>query len=157
MSYKGVDIRFRIKTLIETGRLKPVEVSDELRKRFLRRFITLPVKALLAGVVLSIAAGFALGFVAKYKLLLYLCAGIIAVTVLLGFITVWHMLWSALNIRNKDYGFYEGEIVDTYRDGYQILGFEDDATLVLFGRKNYARGDKVIVARMGEDLRIISE
>ena len=94
---------------------------------------------------------------AKYKLLLYLCAGIIAVTVLLGFITVWHMLWVALNIRNKDYGFYEGEIVDTYRDGYQILGFEDDATLVLFGRKNYARGDKVIVARMGEDLRIISE
>ena len=157
MSYKGVDIRFRIKTLIETGRLKPVEVSDELRKRFLRRFVTLPVKALLIGIGLSIVAGIALGFVAKYKLLLYLCAGIIAVTIFLGFITVWHMLWVALNIRNKDYGFYEGEIVDTYRDGYQILGIEDDATLVLFGRKNYARGDKVIVARMGEDLRIISE
>lgn len=153
----GVDIRFRIKTLIETGRLKPVEVSDGLRKRYLRRFVTLPVKALLIGIGLSIVVGFAPGFVAKYKLLLYLCAGIIAVTILLGVITVWHMIDAALNIRNKDYGFYEGEIVDTYRNGYQILGIEDDVTLVLFGRKNYARGDKVIVARMGEDLRIISE
>ena len=62
-----------------------------------------------------------------------------------------------MKILRRDYGFYESAIVDTSRNGYQLLGIEDGVTLVLFGRKDYTPGEKVLIARMGEDLRIISE
>lgn len=157
MRYKGEDKRFKIRTLVETGRLVPVEVSDKLRRKFIWSYMSLPVKAVLIGLVLCIAAHFALGYVNNNNLLIKICAAMIAIAILLFLIAVWHVLYTAIKIVQKDYKFYEGEIADTYNKGYMLLGLEDRETDILFGKKHYDLGDKVIVARMGTDLSIISE
>ena len=154
---KNVDMRFRVKTLIETNRLTPVDVGAKLQKRYFVRFLLMPIKAFLTGIVLSIASWIALDYVGQFALFRYIAGAIIAVTILLGVITVWHVVDTAVKILRRDYGFYESAIVDTSRNGYQLLGIEDGVTLVLFGRKDYTPGEKVLIARMGEDLRIISE
>ena len=157
MRYKGEDKRFKIRTLVETGRLVPVEVSDKLRRKFIWSYMSLPVKAVLIGLVLCIAAHFALGYVNNNNLLIKICAAMIAIAILLFLIAVWHVLYTAIKIVQKDYKFYEGEIADKYNKGYMLLGLEDRETDILFGKKHYDPGDKVIVARMGTDLSIISE
>ena len=157
MRYKGEDKRFKIRTLVETGRLVPVEVSDKLRRKFVWSYMSLPVKAVLIGLFLCIAAHFALGYVNNNNLFIKICAAMIAIAILLFLIAVWHVLYTAIKIVQKDYKFYEGEIADTYNKGYMLLGLEDRETDILFGKKHYDPGDKVIVARMGTDLSIISE
>ena len=79
---KNVDMRFRVKTLIETNRLTPVDVGAKLQKRYFIRFLLMPIKAFLTGIVLSIASWIALDYVGQFALFRYIAGAIIAITIL---------------------------------------------------------------------------
>ena len=59
---------------------------------------------------------------------------------------------------DHDYEFFSGEVVGkTDSNNYVVRGLEDHKISVLFGKKEYNAGDKAIIARIKDDLNLISE
>ena len=65
---------------------------------------------------------------------------------------------TAKAIRNQDYEFLSGEIVGKTDNGnYKVRGLEELAIPAFIGRKDYGPGERVIVARLNDELNLISE
>ena len=152
----ATDVKFAIKDSIQNQVVTPVTVSDEMRDAFLKKsrsasWKLLPVSIILCAVVLTIA------FLIVYFLNRILISAIALLFVVLPFYAVYNIFATAKAIKNQDYEFVSGQIVGKTDSGYQVRGLEGHNISPFIGKKDYNPGEQVIVARLRDDLSLISE
>ncbi|MBO4680742.1 MAG: hypothetical protein J5623_02435 [Clostridiales bacterium] len=153
----AADIKFSVNSAINDQSLIPATISEELEQKFLRKakassIKLIPTSFLVAAVIIVIVF-----------LLVYFLHFLVVST--LGFLCVIYPIYSIFDaiatskaIKNHDYAFYYGEITGkTDNNNYIVKGLEEHKISVLFGQKEYNAGDRVIVARVKDDLSLISE
>ena len=150
------DVKFAVKDAVGKQVLTPVTVSDELRDEFIKKsrsssWKLLPVSLIVSAVVLTIV------FLIVYYLGLFIVSTIGLLCVIFPFYAVYNLFSTAKAIKNQDYEFLAGEIVGKTDTGYQVRGLEGHNISPLFGKKDYNPGERVIVARLHDDLNLISE
>ena len=153
----GADVKFSVKTAETNQFLTPANVSEDLEQKFLKKAKAssvklIPVSIIVAAVVTGIA------------ILLVIFLNRIAIS-LMGIICVFFPIYAIYDafatskaIKNHDYEFFYGEVVGKNDSGaYKIKGLEEHDIHIMFGKKEYNAGDRVIVARVKDDLNLISE
>ena len=71
---------------------------------------------------------------------------------------VYNIFATAKAIKNQDYEFLSGEVVGKTDNGnYKVRGLEEQNISVFIGKKDYNPGERVIVARLNDELNIIAE
>ena len=153
----ATDVKFAIKDSIQNQVITPVTVSDEMRDAFLKKsrsasWKLLPVSIILCAVVLTIA------FLIVYFLNRILISAIALLFVVMPFYAVYNIFATSKAIKNQDYEFLSGEITGKTDNGnYQVLGLEGHNIPAFIGKKDYNPGERVIVARLNDELNLISE
>ena len=158
----GSDLRFQLKAAVETNALTPVTVSDELKRKFLKKvgfssLKYLPLSIIAVVVVLHILVVIKLHLEDFFVPVLFCGIAFIFVGLLSPFFLIYNLFANAIAIRRRNYGFYEGEITDVIDDGYEISGLKGHTIEPFIGKKNYEPGGKVIVARLKNEFYLISE
>ena len=144
------DVKFQVKKATDEQVLIPATISEELEQKFVKKARSssiklIPISFIVAAVVLTIL------FLLVYFLKLLAC-------IIFPIYAIYDAIATSKAIKNHDYEFFYGEIVNKTDNGnYQIKGLEDQKISVLFGKKEYNAGDKAIVARIKDDLNLISE
>ena len=152
----AADVKFSIKDAVGKQFLTPVSVSDELRDKFLKKsrafsWKLLPISIIVC-VVVAVISILILMFLNRvvFSLLGILC-------IFFPIFAVYNIFSTAKAIKNQDYEFLSGEVVGKTDSGYQIRGLEAHNISAFMGKKEYNPGDRAIVARLGDDLNLISE
>ena len=156
------DVRFQLKVALEAHALSPTAVSDELKRRFLKKaeleiWKKLPVSIIAFVVVFYILIQIKLYFEEFFMPVMSIGYIVIFVCLVLPGLLVYQALAYAVAIWRRDYEFYEGEIIKEINDGYGIRGLKGHEIEPFIGEKNYNLGEKVIVARIEKDFYLISE
>ena len=156
------DVRFKFEVAVDTHMLTPVTVSDDLKKRFLKKIGTKSLKLLPFSIIASAAVFIILVLIKLYLedwfFTAFYIGGVIILALLLAPVALAGDIFvKAKAIRNQDYEFYEGEIEGMINDGYSVRGLKGLEISPLIGKKDYEIGDKVTVARIEEDCYLISE
>lgn len=152
----ATDVKFAIKDSIQNQVITPVTVSDEMRDAFLKKsrsasWKLLPVSIIICAVVLGIV------FVLVYFFERLFISAIGLLCVFLPFYAVYNIFATAKAIKNQDYEFVSGQIVGKNDSGYQVRGLEGHNISPFIGKKDYNPGEQVIVARLNDELSLISE
>ncbi len=152
----AADVKFAIKDSIQNQVITPVTVSDEMRDAFLKKsrsasWKLLPVSIIICAVVLGIV------FVLVYFFERLFISAIGLLCVFLPFYAVYNIFATAKAIKNQDYEFVSGQIVGKTDSGYQVRGLEGHNISPFIGKKDYNPGEQVIVARLNDELSLISE
>lgn len=152
----AADVKFSVKDAVGKQFLTPVSVSDELRDKFLKKsrafsWKLLPISIIVC-VVVAVISILILMFLNRvvFSLLGILC-------IFFPIFAVYNIFSTAKAIKNQDYEFLSGEIVGKTDNGYQVRGLEAHNISAFMGKKEYNPGDRAIVARLGDDLNLISE
>ena len=151
------DVKFSVKDAVGKQYLSPISVSEELQEKFIKKSKSssvklIPVSFIVSAVVLLIA------FLLIYFLRLFVISAFALLCIIFPFYAIYDAFATGKAIKNHDYEFFSGEVVGkTDSNNYVVRGLEDHKIGVLFGRKEYNPGDSVIVARLKDDLSIISE
>ena len=131
----AADVKFTVKKATDDQVLIPATVSEDLEQTFVKKarafsIKLIPVSILVAAIVLALV--------------------ILAV--------IYDAFATSKAIKNHDYEFFYGEIIGKTDSGnYVVRGLEELKIGVLFGKKEYNAGDRALVARIKDDLNIISE
>lgn len=153
----AADVRFTVKKAVDEQALVPANVSEELEKRFIKESRSssiklIPISLLVAAIVLVIM------FLLIYFLRLVAISTIGFLCVIFPIYAVYDAFATSKALKNHDYEFFYGEVVGKTDNGnYQIRGLEELKISTLFGKKEYYAGDRTIVARLKDELRLISE
>ena len=153
----AADVRFTVKKAVDEQALVPANVSEELEKRFIKKSRSssiklIPISLLVAAIVLVIM------FLLIYFLRLVAISTIGFLCVIFPIYAVYDAFATSKALKNHDYEFFYGEVVGKTDNGnYQIRGLEELKISTLFGKKEYYAGDRTIVARLKDELRLISE
>lgn len=152
----AADVKFSVKDAVGKQFLTPVSVSDELRDKFLKKsrafsWKLLPI-SIIVFVVVAVISILILMFLNRvvFSLLGILC-------IFFPIFAVYNIFATAKAIKNHDYEFLSGEVVGKTDSGYQIRGLEAHNISAFMGKTEYNPGDRAIVARLGDDLNLISE
>ena len=151
------DVKFQVKKAADEQVLIPATISEELEQKFIKKarassIKLIPISFAVAAVVLLIL------FLLVYFLRLLAISTIAIFCIIFPIYSICDAIATAKAIKNHDYEFFYGEVVNkTDYGNYQIKGLEDQKISVLFGKKEYNAGDKAIVARIKDDLNLISE
>ena len=156
------DVRFQLKVALETHALTPTTVSDELKRRFLKKAGLKPWKWLPVSIIAFVVIFFILVQIKLYYEVYFMqvvAVGSVVITVctVLPGVLIYQALAYAVAIGRHDYDFYEGEIIGVINDGYEIEGLKRHEIEPFIGKKNYNLGEKVIVARIEKDFYLISD
>ena len=112
----------------------------------------IPISFIVAAVVLVIL------FLLVYFLKLLAISTIALFCIIFPIYAIYDAFATSKAVKNHDYEFYYGEVVNKTDNGnYQIKGLGNLKVAVLLGKKEYNAGDRVIVARLKDELNIISE
>ncbi len=152
----AADVKFSVKDAVGKQLLAPVTVSDELKDKFLKKsrsssWKLLPVSIIVSAVIILLVV-LAIVFLSRF---VFSLIGIIGV--FFPIFAVYNIFATAKAIKNQDYEFLAGEVVGKTDTGYQIRGLEAHNISAFIGKKEYNPGDRAIVARLGDDLNLISE
>ena len=152
----AADVKFSINKAAADQFLTPATVSEELEKKFLKKakssaITTIPVSFLVSAIVLGIV------FVLVYFLKRLFISLMAIFCVFFPFYAIYDAFATAKAIKKHDYEFFYGEVVGKTDKGYQIRGLEEHNINPMLGKKDYNAGDRVIVARIKDDLNLISE
>ena len=151
------DVKFAVKDAVGKQHLTPVSVSEELQQEFIKKsrsasWKLLPVSIIVSAVVLVIL------FLLIYFLRFFVISAIGIFCVVFPFYAVYNIFATSKAIKNQDYEFLSGEIVGKTDNGnYQVLGLEGHNIPAFIGKKDYNPGERVIVARLNDELNLISE
>ena len=150
------DVKFTIKDSVQKQVLTPVTVSDELRDTFINKsrsssWKLLPVSIILSAVILGIV------FLIVYFLNRLFVSIFGLACVFMPIFAIYNIFATAKAIKNNDYEFVSGQIVGKTDNGYQVRGLEGHDIHPFIGKKEYNPGEQVIVARLNDDLNLISE
>ncbi|MCR5594122.1 MAG: hypothetical protein K6F79_10300 [Saccharofermentans sp.] len=152
----ATDVKFAMKDSIQKQVLAPVTVSEELRDSFLKKsrsssWKLLPVSIIVSAVVIALIV-LIIHFFERFVIS---AVGLIAV--FFPIFAVYNIISTAKAIKNQDYEFVSGQIVGKTDSGYQVRGLEGHNISPFIGKKEYNPGEQVIVARLNDDLSLISE
>ena len=151
------DVKFSVKDAAQKQFLIPATVSEELEQKFIKKAKSssiklIPVSILVAAIVLVII------FLLVYFLKIFAISTIALLCIIFPIYAVVDAFSTSKALKNHDYEFFYGEIVGKNSDdSYQIRGLEEHKIHPLFGKKDYNPGEKAIVARVKDDLSLISE
>jgi hypothetical protein len=149
-------VELAVKDAVGKQVLAPVTVSDELKDQFLKKsrsasWKLLPISIIVSSVVIIVL------FLLIYFLRLMVFSLFGLICVIYPIYAVYNIFATAKAIKNQDYEFVSGEIVGKNDSGYQVRGLEDHNISPLIGKKEYNPGERVIVARLSDELSLISE
>lgn len=153
----AADVKFSINKAAADQFLIPATVSEELEKKFLKKAKSssiklIPVSFLVSAVVLGIL------FVLVYFLKRIFISFMAIFCVFFPIYAIYDAFATGKAIKKHDYEFFYGEVVGKTDNGnYQIKGLEEHNISAMLGKKDYNAGDRVIVARIKDDLNLISE
>lgn len=151
------DVKFAVKDAVGKQHLTPVSVSEELQQEFIKKsrsasWKLLPVSIIVSAVVLVIL------FLLVYFLRFFVISAIGIFCIIFPFYAVYNIFATSKAIKNQDYEFLSGEITGKTDNGnYQVLGLEGHNIPAFIGKKDYNPGERVIVARLNDELNLISE
>ena len=152
----AADVKFSINKAAADQFLTPATISEELEKKFLKKaksssITTIPVSFRVSAIVLGIL------FVLIYVLKRVFISIMAIFCVFFPIYAIYDAFATAKAIKKHDYEFFYGEVTGKTDKGYQIRGLEEHNISPMLGKKDYNAGDKVIVARIKDDLNLISE
>ena len=151
------DVKFQVKKAAADQDLIPATISEEFEQKFIKKARSssiklIPVSFIAAAIVLVII------FLLVYFLRLLAISTIALLFIIFPIYAIIDAFATSKAIKNHDYEFFYGEILDKTDNGnYMVKGLGDLKIPVLFGKKEYNAGDRVIVARIKDELNIISE
>ncbi len=151
------DVKFQVKKAVDEQALIPATISEEFEQKFIKKARSssiklIPISFIVAAVVLAIL------FALVYFLRLLAISTIAILFIIFPIYSIYDAIATSKAIRNHDYEFFYGEVINKTDNGnYQIKGLGDLKISVLFGKKDYNPGDKAVVARIKDDLNLISE
>ncbi|MBQ1326464.1 MAG: hypothetical protein IIT65_05950 [Lachnospiraceae bacterium] len=136
--------------------LFPISIDKELEDKFIKKAKKSAVALIPASIVVVIVI----------SVLIYLCftylgrvriGGFLVICYFFPFYAVYNLFSTFKAIKKHDYQFFAGEILGkTENNNYVVRGLEDQKIAVLFGKKEYRQGERTIVARLKDDLNLIS-
>ena len=153
----AADVKFSVNKAASEQFLIPATVSEELERKFLKKSKTssitlIPVSFLVSAIVLAIL------IVLVYFLKRVFISFMAIFCVFFPIYAIYNAFATSKAIKKHDYEFFYGEILDKTDNGnYMVKGLGDLKIPVLFGKKEYNAGDRAIVARIKDELNIISE
>lgn len=150
------DVKFSVKDALNKQFLTPATVSEELQEKFIKKsrsasWKLLPVSIIVSAVVLLIL------ILVIYFLRFFIVSALGLFCIFFPIFAVYNIFATAKAIKNHDYEFLSGEVVGKTDSGYQVRGLEGHNISTFIGKKDYNPGERVIVARLNDELNIIAE
>ena len=153
----AADVKFSVNKAASEQFLIPATVSEELERKFLKKSKTssitlIPVSFLVSAIVLAIL------IVLVYFLKRVFISFMAIFCVFFPIYAIYDAFATSKAIKKHDYEFFYGEVTGKTDNGnYQIRGLEEHNVSPMLGKKDYNAGDRVIVARLKDELKLISE
>ena len=147
----AADVKFSINKAAADQFLIPATVSEELEKKFLKKAKSSAITTLVSAIVLGIV------FVLVHFLRRIFISAFALFCVFFPIYAIYDAFATSKAIKKHDYEFFFGEVIGKTDKGYQIRGLEEHNISPMLGKKDYNAGDRVIVARIKDDLNIIVE
>ena len=153
----AADVKFTVKKAMDEQALIPASVSEDLETEFVKKTKSssiklIPISFIVAAVILAII------FVVVYFFNRLIISALALFCIFFPIYSIYDAIATSKALKNHDYEFFYGEVIGkTDSDNYVIRGLEECKISVLFGKKEYNAGDRAIVARVKDDLSIISE
>lgn len=155
--YMAADVKFAVKDAVSKECLTPVTVSEELQQEFIKKsrrasWKLLPVSIIVSAIVTVIL------ILLIYFLRFFVISFLGIMCIAFPIFAVYNIFATAKAIKNQDYEFLSGEVVGKTDNGnYKVRGLEEQNISVFIGKKDYNPGERVIVARLNDELNIIAE
>ena len=151
------NVKFSVKDAVNNQYLTPVSVSEELQQEFIKKSRSSSWKLLPVSIIVSAVASVIL-FLLVYYMRFFIISTLGLLCIAFPIFAVVNIFSTAKAIKNQDYEFLSGEIVGKTDNGnYKVRGLEELAIPAFIGKKDYNPGERVIVARLDDELNLISE
>lgn len=153
----AADVKFTVKKAADDQVIFPASVSEDLEQTFVKKskafsIKLIPISFVVAAIVVALAV---LAIIFLHRVVISLFA---IFAVFFPIYAVYDAFATSKALKNHDYEFYYGEITGKTDNGnYVVRGLEELKIGILFGKKDYNAGDRAIIARVKDDLSIISE
>ena len=155
--YMAADVKFAVKDAVSKECLTPVTVSEELQQEFIKKFRSASWKLLPVSIIVSAIVTVIL-ILLIYFLRFFVISFLGIMCIAFPIFAVYNIFATAKAIKNQDYEFLSGEVVGKTDNGnYKVRGLEEQNISVFIGKKDYNPGERVIVARLNDELNIIAE
>lgn len=152
----AADVKFSVKAAVENQALVNVTVSEELEKRFIKKSRSAAWKLIPASIVVSVIVIAIIVLLAHFLRRIFFSLAAI-LFIFFPIYAVYNVFATYKAIKNHDYEFLSGTVNGKNEHGYQVSGLEGHDISPFIGRKEYGPGERVIVARLNDELNIISE
>ncbi len=153
----AADVKFTVKEAVSNQSLTPISVSEELQQEFIKKSRSASWKLLPVSIIVSAVVSVIL-FLLVYFLRFFVISFLGIMCIAFPIFAVYNIFATAKAIKKQDYEFLSGEIVGKTDNGnYKVRGIEEQNIGVLIGKKDYDAGERVIVARLNDELSIIAE
>lgn len=153
----AADVKFTVKEAVSNQSLTPISVSEELQQEFIKKSRSASWKLLPVSIIVSAVVSVIL-FLLVYFLRFFVISFLGIMCIAFPIFAVYNIFATAKAIKKQDYEFFSGEIVGKTDNGnYKVRGLEEQNIGVLIGKKDYDAGERVIVARLNDELSIIAE
>lgn len=153
----AADVKFTVKEAVSNQSLTPISVSEELQQEFIKKSRSASWKLLPVSIIVSAVVSVIL-FLLVYFLRFFVISFLGIMCIAFPIFAVYNIFATAKAIKKQDYEFFSGEIVGKTDNGnYKVRGLEEQNIGVLIGKKDYDAGERVIVARLNDELNLISE
>ena len=153
----AADVKFTVKEAVSNQSLTPISVSEELQQEFIKKSRSASWKLLPVSIIVSAVVSVIL-FLLVYFLRFFVISFLGIMCIAFPIFAVYNIFATAKAIKKQDYEFFSGEIVGKTDNGnYKVRGLEEQNIGVLIGKKDYDAGERVIVARLNDELNIIAE
>lgn len=153
----AADVKFTVKEAVSNQSLTPISVSEELQQEFIKKSRSASWKLLPVSIIVSAVVSVIL-FLLVYFLRFFVVSLLGIMCIAFPIFAVYNIFATAKAIKNQDYEFFSGEVVGKTDNGnYKVRGIEELAVPAFIGKKDYNPGERVIVARLNDELNLISE
>ncbi len=150
------DVKFSVKDAVGKQDISPVSVSDELQEKFIKKSRSSSIKLVPISFIVSAVVLLIIILLITF-LRFFVISAIGLFCIFFPIYAIYNVFATSKAIKNHDYEFFSGEVVGKTDSNYVVRGLEEHKIAVLFGRKEYNPGERVIVARLNDELSIISE
>ncbi len=150
------DVKSQVKDAVDKQYLTPVTVSDELQEKFIKKSRSSSIKLLPVSIIVS-AVVLVILILLIYFMRFFIISTLGLLCIVFPIYAVYNIFATAKAIKNHDYEFFSGEVIDKTDKGYTVRGLEGQNISAFIGKKEYNPGERVIVARLNDELNLISE
>ena len=151
-----MEVKDSVNRAVNNQSLFPITVDKNLEDKFIKKtkssaLVLIPV-SIIAVIVMAAIIYVLYNYVGFVRIRFF-----VIVVFLFPIYAVYNLFSTFGAIKKHDYHFFVGDVLGkTEYDNYVIRGLEDQKISVLFGRKEYGPGERVIVARVKDELNLIS-